>query len=232
MKKSDRQDRIDLNQYVTRTGLIKEYKLTREQVQALGEPDLIRPNIQPYNTTNIYLYERARVLRWIEEQPDIPRNGETAQHIADSYRKTRVIHLLADLIKQFTIHPLPPLGEMEQEVVLFAYHQEGKVQKKAPLTGLIALIRHSYTNYNELIESLNKTTESAELYKYFKIYVCQCILEVLGLKYDAVPIALPEMRDEWPDLRKNYKTLYAQMQSDVPGFSQFCNNHSFFRSNK
>lgn len=156
--------KVDGPKYITFTKARNIYYLTKSMFEDLDPPDLTLKNPHYRNGPPMKLYLIERIESWIEANSDrvakAKAHREKVSKKLSEAQKERYRKLRAELekeLEQWTpelIYPLTP------SVILEAhdYYRERYRDYKGKLTynGLVAFIRHNYTNYHYGLMDLDR----------------------------------------------------------------------------
>ena len=207
-------------QYITKSTLKREFKLTDSLIKLLGEPDAARSNPHYKSGPPMQLYLRERIVQWVAEHHDLIESTASRRKAAQKAVETKRLSAreeIAALVRKLRMRPIPERARLEQAVRYFLADRyedyDGEVTEKA----LCSYIRHNYTNYEEILEQVKGKVGAAELYENVKVYLCCRIIQKYQLDVDPLYDAFGEAIDFFglPQRFKGYKDNIAGLEARV-----------------
>ncbi len=177
--------------YINHATLRHVYALPPSWIRQLGQPDKVE--VHPRDPTKtVTLYARRRVEEFIEERRVaylrmlVARATRLRPATAGTCRQAQ--HLLAwARTVDITVNPLPDtLTQLKQETkTSFLSRQAGGSCQNFVLTGkaIVAHVRHTHTNYHQLLARLKRAPGTTVAYLILKRRVNRAIRDRLRQQY-------------------------------------------------
>lgn len=187
---------------LTKAQAKEEFGLTESHLVQIGEPDVTKPNLRFRSGAPIQLYSRQRVERWITEHQEELAKSESrrsASQKAVATKRAQTRDRVAALVTGLEMRPAPRRGRLESEVGLFLLDCFGDTSGEVSERALCSYLRHNYSNYEAILDSVRGLVGAGELYPAVKLYLCCQIIRRYQLNIDPLVAAFGS-RDEAPDV--------------------------------
>ncbi len=182
-------------EYVPRTIVRHVYGLPSSWLRQLGRPDQIEPHPRDPGKT-IALYHRRRVEAFIDaRQPAylhmlIRRAKQHRRHTAENCRQVYNLIAWARTV-EIVVATLPrTMAQLERETTAsFLLNCAGQNGDRFVLTpkAMVAHVRHTCTNYHQLLDRLQCSPGATVAYLILKRRVNRTVRERMQRQYGAVP---------------------------------------------
>ena len=184
---------------ITKTTLIKDYGLNDEWLKLLGEPDKEVPNPY-YSKASMYLYDEERVLAILSKNKEAYK-----RRLADRKKRSLIGTRVAEARAKKTLEEAEQaeveLCELSKDVSLLGMAASYFDDPFVKGAGIWAMLRHRFSNYDELLGDLHGKVGRNEAYHVVKEKVLCAMVEELkkkGIELPALPLDHP-LRDYLPD---------------------------------
>jgi hypothetical protein len=188
--------------FVTKTQLRDEYELTDKLIGLIGEPDRTRTNPHYKSAAPVQLFDRKRVETFIVQHPVEIERARKRRQAADKAVATKTIQghkLVEESARQLVMKPIPKRSDLVEEIAIFQIDRYGSTGGGINERAICSHIRHSYTNYERLLESFKGKVGALKLYEPFKVYLCCRIIEQYGLSASPVVAAFGKEQSRFED---------------------------------
>jgi hypothetical protein len=172
------------SEYIAQSRIKDEFGLTARQVRSLGEPDATRRNPYYRSSPPVKLYLRQRVEQWIaEHQSEIAASQPRRQaaNKAVHTKRESAKKEIAKLVGSLALAPIVSRARVQKEAAAFFLERYEDFSGEVTEKGLCSLLRHNYTNYEQILSAVKGKVGATELYQNVKVYLCCRIIAHYGL---------------------------------------------------